>query len=115
MGNIVKPLTRADKEEVFRIATKSLPKRYAKEIQNGMTDDELSKALANVLGLFGGSCGPDRLSTSFKGTGLKIWGGWHIVNHVLEAPLFQGQQTVRMARYVYNIPDPRNMQFWFGL
>lgn len=110
MGNNHRPLTQEDKENVFRIATRSLPARYSKEIAAGMTDEELISALEQVLGIFGGSDGPDRLSVTHKGAGLKIWGGWHIVNHVTEVPLLQGKQSLAMARLLYGITDPANLQ-----
>ncbi|MFZ7093735.1 hypothetical protein [Primorskyibacter sp. 2E233] len=110
MARQPRPLSQTDKEEAFRTATKALPKWYGEEIGRGMTDSELSAALERVLGIWGGSCGPDRLDVRFQGSGLKIWAGWHIVNHVTEAPLFKGKQTVAMARYLYGIDDPDKAQ-----
>jgi|GEM_PF-1134061 len=104
------PLTEADKVMIFKLATASLPRRYGDAIEAGMSDEELSNALHSVLGIFGGSCGPGRPSISFAGSGLRIWGGWHIVNHVTEKPLFAGKATVAMARTVYKINDPDNKQ-----
>ena len=106
-----KPLTQADKEEAFRIATKALPKRYAEQIKAGMGDDDLIDAMQHVLGTFGGSCGPKRLCVIHQASGLKIWGGWHIVNHVREVPLFKGRQTLEMARYLYSIANPDDQQY----
>lgn len=103
-------LTRADKEDVFRIATRALPKWYAEGITKGMTDADLTAALEQVLGIFGGSCGPGRLDVAHQASGLKIWGGWHIVNHHTEQPLFQGNQTLAMARHLYGITDPDDRQ-----
>ena len=105
-----RPLTRKDKEAAFRAATKSLPLRYADEIARGMTEAELTKALEQVLGIFGGSCGPGRLDVLHQGSGLKIWAGWHSVNHVTEAPIFRGRQTVAMARVTYAIRAPGDRQ-----
>lgn len=105
-----KPLSEADKELIFRKATAGLPRRYADAIQSGITDEELESALADVLGIFGGSSRPDQLSISFTGSGLRIWGGWHIVNHVREPPLFAGKKTMEMARVVYGIANPDEPQ-----
>ena len=66
------PLTRAVREDVFRIATRSLPTRYADRIAQGMTDADLTAALATTLGIFGGCCGPGRLDVTFQGAGLRI-------------------------------------------
>ena len=75
-----------------------------------MRDDELKSALEMALGIFGGSGGPNKLSISFQGAGLKIWGGSHVVNHIQEKPLFAGAQTVATAREVYQIPNPNDQQ-----
>ncbi len=104
------PLDHNDRIEIFRIATRSLVHWYGGEFDAGMTDAELAKTLEYALGIFGGSGGPDRLSETHTGRGLRIWGGWHVVNHVTEKPLFKGRETVAMARYVYRIPDPGNDQ-----
>jgi len=104
------PLTEADKTEIFKIATRGFPRRYADGIENGMTDQQLEVALSETLGIFGGCGGPDRFSTTFTGSCLRIWGGRHIVNHVQEKPIFVGKQTIAKAREVYGIPDPDNKQ-----
>lgn len=110
MGYEQRPLTRQDTEEVFRIATRGLAARHQLRITEGMTDVELTSALEEVLGIFGGSCAPGRLSVAHQASGLKIWGGWHIVNHHTEKPLFQGARTLAMARYLYDIKDPNDDQ-----
>ncbi len=103
-------LTPEDRIEVFKIATRGFECHYCNQFQTGMTDQELQAALKEALGIFGGSGGPDRLSVSFKGSDLRIWGGWHVVNHVIEKPLFAGAATIAMARSVYGIIDPDNDQ-----
>lgn len=110
MAEGIKPLTHAEKEEVFRLATSGLPRHFGDEIAQGMTDDALEEALKSVLGIFGGSCGPESLSVAYQGSGLKIWGGWHIVNHCTEQPIFHGKGTIAMARTVYGIVDPNDRQ-----
>ncbi len=104
------PLSREDKIEIFHLATRSLVHWYGDHFKRGMSDEELKSALERSLGIFGGSGGPNRLSVSFKGSGLRIWGGWHAVNHVKEAPLFSGKATIAMAREVYGITDPDEKQ-----
>ncbi len=104
------PLTQEDKIEIFRIATSSFVHRYGDRFEHGMTDAELAKALQTSLGIFGGSAGPGRLSVTYTGIGLRIWGGWHVVNHVTEKPLFAGKATIAMAREVYGIRNPDNKQ-----
>ena len=105
-----KPLSEADKELIFRTATGALPRRYADAIRSGMTDKALESALKDILGVFGGSAGPGKLYIAHMGAGLRIWGGWHIVNHVQEPPLFAGPATIAMARIVYGVADPNDPQ-----
>lgn len=104
------PLSLIEREQVFRIATSALPRWYADQIAQGMTDEDLQAALAKVLGIFGGSGGPDRLCVSYQGAGLKIWGSRKTHNHCVTEPLFQGAQTVVMARCIYKIADPTDGQ-----
>ena len=99
-------LSNADKLAAFKIATRSLVSCYLDEIAGGMTDDELVELLRKVLGIFGGSGGPKRISVSHQGSGLKIWASWGSQNTVIDKPIFSGQQTVSMAREVYEISDP---------
>ena len=108
--NDSRPLTEADKRDIFQIATGSFVHRFVDKIEAGMTDEELAAALDVTLGIFGGSGGPDRPSVAFTGSGLRIWGGWHVVNTQTEKPLFAGKRTIAMARQVYGIADPNNNQ-----
>jgi hypothetical protein len=94
-------LTEADKIEVFRTATRSLVASFADGIAKGLSDQSLANALEAALGIFGGSSGPDRLSVVHTGSALRIWGGWHIVNHFTEKPLFSGRRTIETARVIY--------------
>jgi len=110
MGKEPVPLSEADKERVFRKATSALPKWYGDSFSAGMTDAELTIALEAVLGIWGGSFGPDKMDIIHQGSGLKIWGGWHMVNHVTEPPLFKGKQTLAMARLIYGIANPDDQQ-----
>lgn len=103
-------LTPQEREEAFRIATKCLPTWFADEIANGMSDAELAEALKSVLGIWGGSYGPGKMDIVFQGSGLRIWAGWHIVDHATERPIWQGQQTIAMARVIYDISDPEDRQ-----
>ena len=100
------PLTRQELIEVFKLATKGLVILYGNQFESGMGDAELKSALEQVLGIFGGSGGPDRLSVCFKGSGLYIWGDRQSFNHVKAIPLFKGTATIAMAREVYGIADP---------
>jgi hypothetical protein len=110
MSIVVRELTRADKLEVFRMATSGFKKYNQAQFEIGMTDQELEVALKQSLGIFGGSCGPDCLSVTYQGAELKIWGSWEIINPYELKPLFAGQQTIKMAREVYGIRNNSDMQ-----
>lgn len=105
-----KLLSQEDKEWVFRRATAGFEQRYSNKISKGMSDAELEQVLKASLGIFGGSGGPDQLSVTRQGSGLKIWGSWEVHNHVTATPLFAGKSTVAMARLVYGIIDPTGPQ-----
>lgn len=106
----MRALTRHDKEQAFIKATRHFPARYAERIALGMDDDELATALRDYLGIFGGSGARGEIDITYQGAGLKIWASWDIPNHVLDAPIFEGADTVKMARHIYDIPDPTNCQ-----
>jgi hypothetical protein len=84
--------------------------RWQERAAKGMSDDELSQALAYEIGTFGGSSSPDGISVSYQAAGLKIWISWEIVNTHQTLPLFQGKATLAMARAVYGIADPSDRQ-----
>ena len=52
----------------------------------------------------------NQLSITYQGSGLKIWAGWHVINHVTEKPIFEDKATIAMAREVYGIHDPADNQ-----
>ena len=105
----IRPLTEDDKLFVFRTATGCLTSWYADDIAKGMNDAELEAALVRVLGIYGGSGGPDQPDVCFQGAGLKIWGGWEFQTP-RDKPLFAGKTTIAMARRVYAIPNPDKRQ-----
>ncbi|HAQ34924.1 MAG: hypothetical protein CMF74_09960 [Maricaulis sp.] len=104
------PLTHDEKVAAFKAATRSLINWYGNELAEGVTDARLEELLKQALGIFGGSGGPDQISLAFQGAGLKIWASWETVNNVTDKPIFQGKATIKMAREVYDIPDPSNGQ-----
>lgn len=104
------PLSPQEREQAFKRATSGFARRYADEIAKGMSTEALEAALHDALGIFGGSSGPGELSITFQGSGLKIWASREIHNHVTTKPMWQGSSTVRMAREIYQIPDPTNAQ-----
>ena len=70
-----------------------------------MTDPALTSALEQALGIFGGSCGPGRMDVAHQVAGLKIWGGWHIVNYHTKKPVFSGSKTLEVAQNIDRIDD----------
>jgi len=106
----MRELTHADKMDAVRRATSGLTRRFGDELANGATDERLTSMLADVLGLGGGSGGPDRTSVSYNGSGLRIWCTWGANNVVLDEPILAGQQTVKAVRELYRIPNPEDDQ-----
>ncbi len=104
------PLSEAEREAIFRIATSGFADRYAETIRTGMSDEELGAALEAVLGIYGGSGGPGKPSVEFTGAGLRIWGGRDFVAHTRDKPLFAGKATIAMARRVYGVRNPDDPQ-----
>ena len=109
-------LTAEDRLHAFMRATGGYERsaqRWAERARSGLTDEELAKALAYEIGIFGSSCGPGELAITYQGAGLKIWAGWEVFNHVTEKPIFEGRSTIAMAREVYGIRDPSDTQLSF--
>ena len=109
----VRPLTDADRHAGFLRATGGFSgagQCWAQSAMHGMRDAALGSALADVLGIFGGRCGPGELCLTYQGAGLKIWISWEIQNHVTAKPTFEGKATIAMARLVYGIKDPADRQ-----
>jgi hypothetical protein len=99
-------LTADERDEVMRLVTAGFARRYQAQIAVGMTDDQLRNALAEAFGIFGGFGHLHGYSATYQASGLKVWGAKHVVNHVIETPLCQGQLTVQLVRALYSIDDP---------
>lgn len=107
---ISKPLSDADKVAAFKAATSALPKWYAEEFLEPVSDTRLSELLAAVFGPAGGSSGPGRLTIWYQASGLKIWASWHSIILSHDKPIFQGRATLNAAREVYHIARPGETQ-----
>ena len=106
-------ITEQQKLEGFLIAVNSFAEaseRWNERSRKGLSDKQLQEALAYELGIYGGSCGPNDLSVSYQGAGLKIWITEDIHNPYDISPALQGNQTIRFARDTYNIKDPSDNQ-----
>ena len=93
---------------IFKSATHTFAHWYGKRFKEPMTDDQLGEFLKSGLGISGGS-GPGHVcSFSCNGpSGLKIWASRSMAGVVERGkPLFQGKQTIAMARKVYGIKNP---------
>ena len=109
-----KPVTQADRVAGFIKATCSMAgssARWNERAATGLTDALLADALRMELGIFGGSSGPDALSITYQGSGLKIWISWEIESLLGNKPVFEGKATIAMARLVYGIKDPVDIQY----
>lgn len=110
---MTRALSEADRRAGFIRATggySGAATRWQERAATGMSDSALAEALADELGIFGGSGGPDSLSLTYQGAGLKIWISWEVQNHCATAPTFAGKATVAMARLVYGVKDPADRQ-----
>lgn len=109
----LRPLTEADRIAGFRRATCSMAgahERWRERVRTGLSSVELAEALSYELGIFGGCGGPDCLSLTYNGAGLKIWISWEIHNSHQMKPTFSGDATIAMARLVYGVKDPEEVQ-----
>ncbi|MBZ9944506.1 hypothetical protein LB533_25765 [Mesorhizobium sp. BR1-1-13] len=108
-----RPLTEADRIAGFRRATCSMAgarERWRERARTGLSNQEPAEALAYELGIFGGCGGPDCLSLTYKGAGLKIWISWETHNSYQMKPTFSGGTTIAMARLIYGVKDPYEVQ-----
>jgi hypothetical protein len=109
-GDNNRPLTEADKIAAFKACTRALPRDYAEQITQGMTNDELAAALERAIGIMGGASErTDCPGVAYAGAGLRIWASWHWPD-MRHPPLFSGEVTIRMARELYRITDPSDRQ-----
>lgn len=103
------PLTPDEKQYAFLVATRFFDERYGDTASQGMTDEQLTKALQDGLGrrvIWGG---PGRMSGACQPDGLKIYAERNPFE-VSTRPIFAGRTTLAMARVLYNIPDPDEVQ-----
>jgi len=108
-----KTFTEEEKRSVFLRAVCSYQgakERWVKRSEEPMSDEELEEALKYELGTFGGGGCRNSISIAHQGSGLKIWADRDYANFCLDEPLYQGAQTVKMARLVFNIIDAANLQ-----
>jgi len=107
-------LSRTDKRNAFIAVTgntENAKARWRQRSETGLTDDDLIDALRYELGIFGGSSKTEsRPSITYQGAGLKIWAGWHTVNHCQEQPIFEGMATIKMACETFGIANPDDEQ-----
>ncbi len=106
-------LSQSDIVEALRRATNSYQgaeERWQERARQGLTDEQLEEALAYELGTAGGSSGRDILSVEYSRSGLKIWASWESTNSYSDRPVLEGKRTKMLAREVYGIADPTEMQ-----
>ena len=82
MTDVLDPLTEDEKNWAFYIATTRFSgsrDQWAERAKAGLTDEQLTSALENEIGMEGGSCGHDNgISVYEQGNSLKVWAarGW---------------------------------------
>jgi len=104
------PLTPADRLTAFKQATSCFKAWFGKDGFQPMDDLELTAALEMAFSPYSGSCGPDRMHVTAMAAGLRIWASWDIHNPYQTQPIFQGRETLMMAREVYGVADPAERQ-----
>jgi hypothetical protein len=110
--DVIHFLTEEDRVSGFIRATGGFAgsaERWRERAARGMTDEELAEALRYEIGIEGGT-GGSGLSIWFKGAGLKIWISRNGISPCHDRPTYAGRQTMAMARLVYGIEDPANVQ-----
>ncbi len=109
-----KPLTFDDKREAFLAATQTFLEagsRWKSRSKRGLTDEQLEEALSNELGIAGGRSSSGKCPTiEYQGAGLKIWASWSSINSYYDTPIYEGKETMAMARLTFNIADPTDGQ-----
>lgn len=110
--DITRPLTEDDRIKGFIKATSGFARsaeRWKERAEKGMTDDDLAEALRYELGI---ECwtGIDELTVRYKGAGLKIWISRCGISPRQDKPTYSDKSTIAMARLVYEIKDPANIQ-----
>jgi len=110
----MKHLTEEDKINAFIVAVTSYQNadiRWQERAKSGLTDDQLIKAIRHELGIAGGSSNSGmRPCVSYQGSGLKIWASWEYSNPNVDQPILEGSSTLKMARDVYQVPNPHDEQ-----
>jgi hypothetical protein len=98
-------LTAEERLRIFKRATHTFSCWYKDKIKNPLTDEELEALLKSGLRISGGTF-PGDMSFWANGAGLRIWGSRGICMSEKGKPLFQGKQTIAMAREIYGIANP---------
>lgn len=114
------PLTEKQIILGFRRATRGFTQNcwteWTEMARIGMTDEVLEIRLKLCIGIMGASSGCDEYPEySYQASGLKIWLGNDQWGRISERgndvkPTFQGKQTIAMARRVYGIKNPNQLQ-----
>lgn len=97
----------------FLRATQSMSgaaERWNADSKTGLTDEQLSKRLADELGAYGGSSS-NGLDVEFTADGLRIWApDTGFVRRPKDKPILQGRVMLSFARQIYAIANPSNVQ-----
>lgn len=109
----MKPVTPKDKVAAFTAVTPRFFRDYQHMFEGGMSDAEIESALKNQFGDFGSRGAADQLYITYQSSGLKLWVSWHIHNYVQEEPTLFGIRTIAMAREIYGITNPDDVQMAF--
>ncbi len=106
-------LSGEDRETAFIRAVTNMSgakQRWKERAETGLSEEQLSEALHYELGIAGGNSCHNSINIAYKGAGLKIWASLQSVNPCIDAPIFEGKQTIAMAREIFEIVDPADRQ-----
>ena len=97
-------LTDENKRQAFIRAVTNMvgaDTRWQERTKTGLNEDGLREALHYELGIAGGSGGYNSVHIAYEGIGLKIWASWKGINPYTDTPIFEGKQSIAMARLIF--------------
>lgn len=109
----MRKLTETDKQQSLRRALTCMQGsegRWINRASTGLNDADMTQAVRYELGISGGSGCRDSIDIHYEGAGFKVWASWECFNHCLEEPIFQGNATIKAARFLFGVKSPTDVQ-----
>lgn len=109
-GRSLLPLSGEEVDRCIKKACACLAWTNHYDIEQGLTDDELTAFLQAHMSE-GGSCGPGIISINYNGSGLRVWADWNNVHPRDKGTLVSaGAETRDRARRVFAVRNPDDYQ-----